>query len=100
MSTIFVQKMVSDAIRLAGVPCQRLGPAGNVYVFGRLSDLFEVGHILFTKKAVLISAADYARREKVSRQAVDHWLHRDGKRIALIFQTGKKKSLTFIVEAE
>lgn len=100
MAINFTQKAVSDAVRLAGASCRQSGPIANVYMFVSLSGLFEVGHLLFEAGYVLYPLTDYAKKNGVTRQAVDNWIWRDGQRVAVAFEKGTKKNLTFVVEAK
>jgi|LGVD01.1.fsa_nt_gb hypothetical protein len=100
MAIITTQKKVSAAVRLVGASCVKSGPANNAYIFPSLSGLFEVGHALFEAGCILYPLTDYATKSGVTRQAVDNWIWRDGQRVALVFQKGTKKNLTFLVEFE
>lgn len=92
-----IQNSVSSTVRSLGVPYGQNGACRNVYVIARLSDFFAVGSSLFSQGFTLYSPADYAKKSGVSRQMVDHWLMREGVRIAIKFER-KGKNLLFVVE--
>ena len=84
-----VQSKVSAAILQTGAEVVVQGKARNRFVFERRSDFFEVGKLLFDWGLILERPVEHAKRFGVSKQAVEHWVNRDAKRVAIIFQTDR-----------
>lgn len=98
MSLNKIQSFVSASVCRAGVKVRRDGPVQNVFVFSSLRDLFAVGHFLFSEGFFVIALTDYAKKNGVTRQAVDNWVWRDGQRVCLVFEKAGR-NLSFIVES-
>lgn len=92
-------KKVGTAIRASDLPFRIDGPVKNVYVFASVADLFAMGNTLFSQGVLLYPLVDYAKKYGVTRQAVNNWIWRDGKRVCLTVEKSGR-NLSFIVDTE